>query len=324
MLRYLSLFSGVGAFEKALENIGKPFEIVNFCEIDNKASRNYSILHKVSETLNLGDITKIDFNNLPINIDLLTHGSPCTNFSTGGKNTGGDEGSGTASSLMWYSVEIIKRVKPKIVIWENVANVLSKRHKHNFDKYLSVLSDLGYEHNYNVYNSKYFGVPQNRSRLLCVSILKTSNYYFEEIGYDFVVSKYLKDILEMSYPESMIVKRPMKPEVSSNLNDVKCIGQTSTKKSQAGKVYSINGIFPTLCAGGGNSHGYSSGYIQDDKGVVRKVTPLEAFRLMGFSDSDYEKLKDITSDTQLYRQMGNSIVVPILEYVFKCIKEDSE
>ena len=320
MLRYLSLFSGVGAFEKAMENRSISFEIVNFCEIDSMASRNYSILHNISESLNLGGITKIDLNNLPTDIDLLTHGSPCTNFSIGGKNAGGDEGSGTASSLLWYSVEIISRIKPKVIIWENVVNVLSKRHLHNFEKYLYTLNALGYEHNYGIYNSKYFGIPQNRSRVLCVSILKDSDFYFEREYHDFEVTKYLKDILEDTYPDSMIVKREMRPEVSKNKNDVKCIGQTSTKGSQAGKVYDINGVFPTLCAGGGNSHGYSSGYILDNKGVVRKLTPLEAFRLMGFSDSDYEKLGPITSDTQLYRQMGNSIVVPVLEYLFSCIK----
>lgn len=320
MIRYLSLFSGVGAFEKALSELKIPFELVNYCEIDAVAARNYSILHDVPQSLNLGDITNVNIDSLPKNIDLLTHGSPCTNFSIGGKNAGGDEGSGTASSLIWYSVKIIDKICPKVVIWENVANVLSNRHKHNFEKYLSFMESKGYINYYQILNSKYFGVPQNRRRLFCISVLKESGLSFNFEIYNPVVCTYLKDILEDSYPDTMIVTRPMRETSYSEISDVKAIGQTSTRNSQGGKVYSIDGIFPTLCAGGGNSHGYSSGYILDDKNIVRKLTPLESFRLMGFSEDDYKKLRPITSDTQLYRQMGNSIVVPVLKYIFSCIK----
>lgn len=76
-MKLLSLFSGIGAFEKALKNIGVDFELVNYCEIDKYASKSYSLIHNVSEDLNLGDITKVDPTKLPKDIDLLTHGSPC-------------------------------------------------------------------------------------------------------------------------------------------------------------------------------------------------------------------------------------------------------
>ncbi|MFW6377567.1 MAG: DNA (cytosine-5-)-methyltransferase [bacterium] len=171
-MKLLSLFSGIGAFEKALTNIGKSYELVNYCELDKYAATAYSAIHNVSEDLNLGDITKIDISSLPGDIDIITHGSPCQSFSISGKQEGGDEGSGTRSSLMWNTVEIIKHTKPKHVIWENVPNVLSDAHKHNYDKYINTLNKLGYQNYSQLINAKYWGVPQNRNRIFVVSIRK--------------------------------------------------------------------------------------------------------------------------------------------------------
>lgn len=95
----------------------------------------------------------------------------CQDYSIAGKGEGGDKDSGTRSSLMWYAVEIVKHCKPKYVIWENVKNVLSKKHKHNFEQYLKDLEDLGYTSYYKVLNAKDFGIPQNRERIYCISIL---------------------------------------------------------------------------------------------------------------------------------------------------------
>jgi DNA (cytosine-5)-methyltransferase 1 len=111
-LNLLSLFSGIGAFEMALNNLNIDFELLNYCEIDKFASKSYSLIHNVSEELNLGDITQIDIENLPSNIDIITHGSPCQSFSISGLQHGGNEGSGTRSSLMWNTVEIIRQHFP--------------------------------------------------------------------------------------------------------------------------------------------------------------------------------------------------------------------
>ena len=325
-LRVLSLFSGIGAFEKALTNQGIDYELVGFSEIDKYAIKSYCAIHNESLDKSLGDITKIDISKLPDDIDLLTHGSPCTSFSLAGKQAGGDEGSGTPSSLLWYSVEIIRQKKPKIVMWENVANVLSQKHKHNFERYLSVLEDLGYQNTYVVLNGKDFGVAQNRKRLICISVLNGVNTVSEyslcslpEMGLHikFRDSKVIRDILEDTYPDNTLLTRPVRLYNSNRKSDCICIGQSSNNGSQGGKVYSIDGVFPTICAG---THGYALGYIQDEKGVYRKITPLEAFRLMGFSDEDYEKAKSTgNSETQLYKQAGNSIVVPMLEEIYKIL-----
>ena len=316
-LRVLSLFSGIGAFEKALTNQGIEYELLGFSEIDKYAVKSYCAIHNESMDKCLGDITKIDISSIPDNIDLLTHGSPCTSFSLAGKQAGGDEGSGTPSSLLWYSVEIIRQKKPKMVLWENVANVLSEKHKHNFDKYLAVLDDLGYTNAYVVLNGKDFGVAQNRNRLICISVLGDCDLSRLEDRIGYRSPKVIRDILEDTYPDNMLLTRPVRPLKSTRNAVCIAIGQSSNNGSQGGKVYSIDGVFPTICAG---THGYALGYILDDKNVYRKITPLEAFRLMGFSDEDYEKAKSTkNSETQLYKQAGNSIVVPMLEEIYKVV-----
>ena len=88
MIRYLSLFSGIGAFEKALDNLGIPYELLAYCEVDKYASKAYSLLHHVPESMNLGDITKVDEKALPTDIDLLTYGFPCQDISIAGNKRG--------------------------------------------------------------------------------------------------------------------------------------------------------------------------------------------------------------------------------------------
>lgn len=154
------------------------YNLVNFCEVDKYATKSYCAVHDVDESMNLGDITQVDIESLP-KVDFITHGSPCQDFSIAGAQAGGEEGGGTRSSLMWNSVEIIKHCQPKFVLWENVKNVLSKRHKHNFDKYLDRMNELGYNNYYKVLNAKDYGIPQNRERIYVLSIRKDIDTGFE-------------------------------------------------------------------------------------------------------------------------------------------------
>ena len=169
-LRLLSLFSGIGAPEKALKKAGIPFELVAYCEIDKYASKSYSLLHNVLESMNLGDITKIVPEELP-DFDMVFHGSPCQSFSVAGRGEGGEKGSGTRSSLLWNTVEIVRVKRPKFVLWENVPNVLSEKHLPVFKAYLEALADLGYESTFDTLNAKDYGVPQSRERIFCISRL---------------------------------------------------------------------------------------------------------------------------------------------------------
>ena len=320
-LRVLSLFSGIGAFEMALRNIEIDYELVNFCENDKYAIKSYCAIHGVDENLNLGDITKVSIENLPKDIDLITHGSPCQDFSVAGLQRGGDEGSETRSSLMWNTVEIIKYCKPKYVIWENVKNVLSKKHKHNFDKYLKTLELLGYTNYWKVLNAKDYGVPQNRERVFVVSILGEHKPY--EFPKPIKLEKRLKDILEIEiddkyYLSEKVQKRFKQTKSDNGENSI--IGTTAPEFRTIGQrdlVYSKEGIMGTLVATDYKQPKQILETIQGDTSI-RKLTPRECFRLMGLNDKDIDKIQMTKiSDTQQYKLAGNSIVVPVLEEIFK-------
>lgn len=165
MLKVLELFSGIGACSKALTNLGIEHEIVDSVEIDKYAVQSFNAVHGTNFVPQ--DITKWD---KVIEADLIMHGSPCQDFSVAGLNKGGDKGSGTRSSLMYETLRIVEKIKPKYVIWENVKNLLSKKHRHNFDAYLEAMERLGYHSQYQVLNAKDYGVPQNRERVFTVSI----------------------------------------------------------------------------------------------------------------------------------------------------------
>ena len=164
-LQVLELFGGIGACSKALERLGIEFEIADYVEIDKYAVKSFNAIHGTNFIPQ--DITKWD-KDIPV--DLIMHGSPCQDFSIAGKQAGGDEGSGTRSSLLYETLRIVEKLKPTYVIWENVKNLLSKKHRHNFDAYLAAMEKLGYKNYYQVLNAKNYGIPQNRERVFTVSI----------------------------------------------------------------------------------------------------------------------------------------------------------
>lgn len=338
-IKILSLFSGIGAFEKALKNLGIKHEITNYCEIDKYASKAYSIIHNVSEELNLKNITKIDIEKLTY-CDLITHGSPCQDFSVSGANKGGDKGSDTRSSLMWNTVSIVEHIRPKYVIWENVTNVISKIHKHNFDKYINMLEGLGYNNYYKILNSKDFNIPQNRERIFVVSVrnnVDISSTWIENVE-NKKLTRYLKDIIEP------IGRVPQKYYLSEGVSNslvyrkkaitkggLTVIGDVDTKELEMSKrVYSINGICSTIL-----TTNPPKIYIETPNGYrVRRLMPSECWTLMGFDSNDYWSVrkgleeafyndKD-RSDTQMYRMAGNSIVVNVLESIFKALLLDQD
>lgn len=193
-MRILELFSGYGSQALALENLGIEFTS-DISEIDKYAIQAYNQLH--GETHNWGDITKIDETKLPY-YDLITYSSPCQDFSVAGLQKGGDLGSGTRSSLLWECERIIRAVKPKYLLMENVKNLVGEKHKHNFIRWLRVLENMGYQNFWKVQNAKDYGVPQNRERVFVVSILGCGQYLFPN---PIKLEKRLKDVLEENVDE---------------------------------------------------------------------------------------------------------------------------
>lgn len=160
MLKYFSLFSGIGAFEKAMKNIGLDVDLVGYSEIDKFASRSYSLIHGVSEDKNYGDITKINANELP-ELDFITYGFPCQDISLAGNQKGlfNADGSKTRSGLFFDALRIIETTKPKVAIAENVKNLTSKKFSGQFALVLKCLEEAGYNNYWKVLNTKAFGIP---------------------------------------------------------------------------------------------------------------------------------------------------------------------
>ena len=194
-LKLLELFGGIGACSKALECLDVDYGIADYVEIDKFAVASFNAIHGTN--FEPQDITKWDKD---IAVDLIMHGSPCQDFSTAGLQAGGDKGSGTRSSLMYETLRIVEKLKPKYVIWENVKNVLSPKHRHNFEAYQTTMAQLGYKNYYQVLNAKDYGIPQNRERVFTVSIRKDINHSFsfpEPIS----LERKLGDILEKEVDE---------------------------------------------------------------------------------------------------------------------------
>ena len=164
-MKVLELFGGIGACSKAFKRLGIDIEIADYVEIDKYAVKSYNAINGTN--FEPQDITKWDKD---IEVDFIMHGSPCQDFSIAGLNKGGDKDSGTRSSLMYETIRIVDKLKPKYVLWENVKNLLSKKHIHNFKNYISIMNELGYNSYYQVLNSKDYGIPQNRERVFTLSI----------------------------------------------------------------------------------------------------------------------------------------------------------
>lgn len=458
MLRVFESFAGIGTQRMGLERAGIEHEVVGICEIDKFAIDSYEAIH--GDVNNYGDISKINPKDLP-DFDLFTYSFPCQDISMAGKQKGFDKESGTRSSLLWECERIIEAKKPKYLLMENVKALTFKKNKPGYDKWLEILSNLGYTNYWKVLNAKDYGVPQNRERVFCISILD------DKQGFEFpekqVLETRLKDVLEHNvdkkyYLSNDRVKQLVgivrnwgvkgKTVFDSSINEPKekeianCITTKqygiSKRKSEGNvvvepelvqthklnndkrdnperyRVFDKEGLSPTLntCQGGGRQpcididlpaiaasrgrkkdeeyvqqlefnkngitntlttvekdnylvtsdsnksipikNGTKKGYLEahqgdgidlinptcnnrrgrvqkdcsqtltcnNDRGVVtddfriRKLTPLEFWRLMGIDDKDFYKARKVNSDSQLYKQAGNAIVVDVLAAIF--------
>lgn len=170
-IRYGSLFSGVGAFEEALQDLGIPYNLVFFSEIDKYATQSYCQAHDIEPERNLGDITKIKLEDLPVGLDLVTYGFPCQDISVAGKGKGFEhDGKQTQSGLFYNAMDVIEQTEPLIAIAENVKNLVGKSFTTEFGIVLGNLELAGYENKWQVLNSCDYGVPQNRERVFIVSL----------------------------------------------------------------------------------------------------------------------------------------------------------
>ena len=260
MLKLLSLFTGIGAFEKALERLNIDYELVGFSEIDKFAIKSYCAIHNVPENKNLGDITKINIDKIP-DFDLLTWGFPCQDISIAGRMEGIKKG--TRSGLYYEGYKILKAKRPGISIIENVKNLTSKRFKEQFETILKDIEELGYNNYWQVLNAKNYSVPQNRERIFIVSIRKDidkNNFVFPS---PVELKLKLKDLLEDTVDDKFyltengigrlikknnkLLKDCQNPNISSCLiaGYHKMSGNQNQYIAESNKVEKVAGLYDT-------------------------------------------------------------------------------
>ncbi len=258
-LRVLELFGGIGAFTQAVKSLNLPLDVVDYVEINPYSVKSYNAINGTEFAPQ--DITQFHATDEKYsNIDIIMHGSPCQSFSCAGKQEGGREGSGTASSLLYETLRIVGECKPKVVIWENVPMLVSNKFKHTFMDYLRRMIAMGYRSYYKVLNAKDYGVPQNRERVFTISILgEHKPYVFPEKE---PLTKRLIDVLEKNVDESYYLSDKMiekftwtkngylaaqKAKTDSSKPSIRRIGNLN-KGGQKDEVLDASGVCTTLSA----------------------------------------------------------------------------
>lgn len=349
-IRLIELFAGIGAQAKALENLGVDFEHYRICEFDKYAVKSYNAIHGTD--FPTSDITKIGGVDLGI-VDtdkytyIMTYSFPCQDLSICGKQKGMSKGGNTRSGLLWEVERLLNEVDnlPDILLMENVIQVHSEKNRADFNKWISFLKNKGYSNYYADLNSKNYGVAQNRNRCFMISILGDYNYEFPQpVPLDKTMGDYLDETVDEKYFLSLkgvkYVTNPKRdrfvfinPKTAgtimhkiNNLNGnfVTCglAGNLCGEKWESmldscRRVYLWSGISPTVVTqrGGGQDIKIE---VNQEPLRLRKLTPRECFRLMSFTDEDIDKCYAVgMSDSQLYKQAGNSIVVTVLERIFE-------
>ena len=298
MLKILELFGGIGSPRIALRNIGVPVKSIDYVEVDEKAVRSYNAMF-------CDDLayTSQDVRGWNLKPDILIHGSPCQDFSIAGRQQGADPGSETRSSLMWETINIVRNMgvwRPRIIIWENVRNVISRHMIRNYQRYVLELNKLGYTSSYEILNAMDFGLPQKRERVFTVSTLSGREFDFSKMHRrrmrpisDFLESGPVDEYYTITAPSMLAA-----------------IGKTGCIR----RIPIIEDYCYTIPERPDRAPG--SGCLPIGGGKYRYLTERECWRLQGYSDDDFEAAAAVNTRRTLYRQAGNSIPVMIFESMF--------
>lgn len=296
-IRMFEAFAGYGSQSLALKRLGVPVKVVGISEIKKEAIRAYEHLH--GEVVNYGDISKLKVEDVPDH-DLFTYSFPCQDISLAGKGGSLEEGSGTRSSLLWECKKIIEGKRPKYLLLENVKNLVQQKHRKHFDNWLEYLERQGYTNYWKVLNAKDFGVRQQRERVFVVSILggdRSFEFPQDSIPYpskDYYFDKTVPAKYQYTEKGLACMKKYQKKELGTR-------EVAPTLTLELAHLYGRD-TCPALC---------------EFMGEYRRITPREAFRLMGLRDEEIDRIERAgMSDTALYGLAGNSIVVDVLEGIF--------
>jgi DNA (cytosine-5)-methyltransferase 1 len=311
--RFIDLFAGIGGFRVAFEQAG--YECVYSCEIDSACQEVY--FNNFGEKPN-GDITKIDIKQIP-DFDVLTAGFPCQPFSICGKRQGFEDTRGT---LFFHICKIIETKQPVVVLLENVKYLVHHDQGRTLDVILYSLEYLGYLVDYKILNSKNFGLPQNRERII-IAATKNKKFDFKQIKSSNSLERledYLcqdRDFEYLQPNEYTLIDNPKQQD-----SGLIFIGYRSNKTTwkkgvrpntqhlsrvhhQPNRIYSVKGVHPTIPSQ--ETSGRFFIYIPKEN-KVRKLTINECYRIMGFSDT----FKVHNSIAECYKQIGNSVTIPMV------------
>lgn len=417
-MRFLDLFAGIGGFRLGMEQAGH--ECVGYVEWDKYARKSYEAIHDTEGEWTASDIRSVTDNDLGFlrgqGIDIICGGFPCQAFSVAGKRGGFDDTRGT---LFFEIARFAKQIKPRLLLLENVKGLLSHDQGNTFGTILHTLDELGYDTEWQVLNSKDFGVPQNRERVFIVGhlrgfsrrevfpifresgetshdtlgkevlaadwrgdeglrirkngvspCLKASNYRMADEGAD--LSNCVFAVLTPDREEKRQNGRrfkedgePMFTLTAQDKHGVMVVGNVNPSgNGMNGNVYDSDGLCPTLTTNKGEGlkireatkQGFDIAYPGDSinyavptsktrrgrvgegiantldtgcqQGVlteeyrIRKLTPRECWRLQGFPDWAFDKAAEVNSDSQLYKQAGNSVTVNVIYEIAKRLGVD--
>ena len=376
-MKFLDLFSGIGGFRLGLEQHGH--ECVGFCEIDKYARQSYKAIHNTEGELEYHDITTVtddQWRELNGTVDIIAGGFPCQAFSIAGKRRGFEDE--TRGTLFFEIMRAAKQIQPPILFLENVKGLLNHDKGRTFRIILQAMDELGYDAEWQVLNSKDFGVPQNRERVFIIGHLRgaggreifpigpadgTTCVPVEIIahrdGYrrntqvfapegitetldtgtgggrgHYTTVKVVEatkqgyaiaeegDSINFEQPNSKTrrgrVGRGLANTLTTSCNQGVLEPKIIDDQGRLKESYKQHDVVPTLRA---QTHGNPPKLYDGYR--IRKLTPLECWRLQGFPDGVFRKAKQVVSNSQLYKQAGNSVTVNVIAAIAEKLTESN-
>ena len=378
-MKFLDLFSGIGGFRLGLEQHGH--ECVGFCEIDKYARQSYKAIHNTEGELEYHDITTVtddQWRELKGTVDIIAGGFPCQAFSIAGKRQGFEDE--TRGTLFFEIMRAAKQIQPPILFLENVKGLLNHDKGRTFRIILQAMDELGYDAEWQVLNSKDFGVPQNRERVFIIGHLRGAGgrEIFPIGGTHGETDIQIKQVAQLDTPTRnnsnrfrtydpdgigaclstmgggglepcvMVREATLQGYAIANIGDSINLEQpnSKTRRGRVGKgvantlttscnqgvlepkiiddqgrlkeSYKQHDVVPTLRA---QTHGNPPKLYDGFR--VRKLTEKECWRLQGFPDSAFRKAEQVVSNSQLYKQAGNSVTVNVIAAIVEKLTESN-
>ena len=327
MMKFIDFFAGIGGFHSGLEKAG--MECIGRCEFDKFAQKSYRAMYDTERLWFADDVRKVRGWDVP-KADLWTFGFPCQDVSIAGKQKGIKRG--TRSGLFYEVMRLLDEAeenRPKWLICENVKNLLSIEGGRGFLEVLSEMDKRGYDAEWKVYNSKDYGVPQNRERVYIIG------HYGEPTGRPLLPIRRestaaLGQIISGGQGERVYNGKKISCTLSSQGGG--CGAKTGlytfvdlNKKGNVQTTDTARALLARYSKGQPNRPAEYSGVLGLNEPIrIRRLTPRECFRLQGFTDEQFDRAAAVNSETQLYKQAGNAVTVNVVEEIGRHIVKTNE